>query len=729
VEIAMRAAGLNFIDVMKALGIYPGMDANTLPALGLECAGLLTALGKNVTGFTVGQEVLALAPHSFSTHVIANAHLIMPKPAGLTFDEAAALPVVYLTAYYSLCHLGRMRRGERVLIHSAAGGVGLAAVQLAQHMGAEIFATAGSEEKRVYLRSLGIRHVMDSRSLDYAEQVMAQTDGQGVDLVLNSLAGAAIPKSLAILAPYGRFLEIGKRDIYQNARLGLAPFQKNLSYFAIDLDRITRERPEFLGELFGEVMALLNNGAIKPLPLTIFPVDQSAEAFRYMAQARHTGKIVISLADQNVQILPSRQETAQIKPDATYLITGGLGGLGLAVAGWLAEQGARHLMLVGRSGVGNLSPEGQLILAGLQAAGVEVKIAAADISQADQVAAFLRQITETMPPLRGVIHAAGVLDDGVLIQQTPQRIHTVMAPKAIGAWNLHRLTGGEALDFFVLFSSITATFGSPGQGNYAAANAFLDGLAHHRRSLGLPALSINWGPWSQIGLAAQRQQGGMQGLQGLSALSPAAGLEVFGRLLEINPPQALATGLDTASWCQAHPAAGRSTLFAALLAEAQTASDTETRPSTERGVRASLLAAEPGRPRRTLLESFIQEQVGQVLRLPPARVDLHKPLRTLGMDSLMTIEFRNRLETSLGLTLSATLVWNYPTVAELTPFLAEKAGIPLDAAEPAIPDQAPTSDAAASEAVSSELEQLSDEEVSVLLADELDAIDDLLKDS
>jgi NADP-dependent 3-hydroxy acid dehydrogenase YdfG len=278
-------------------------------------------------------------------------------------------------------------------------------------------------------------------------------------------------------------------------------------------------------------------------------VDRSADAFRFMAQARHIGKIVISLVDQNVQILPSRQETArpgtaQIKPDATYLITGGLGGLGLAVASWLTQQGGRHLMLVGRSGAGNLSPEGQQTLAELQAAGVEVKIAAADISQADQIAAILRQLAESMPPLRGVIHAAGVLDDGVLLQQTPQRIHTVIAPKAIGAWHLHRLTDGEALDFFVMFSSITAPFGSPGQGNYAAANAFLDGLAHHRRGLGLPALSINWGPWGQIGLAAHRQQGGMQGLQGLSAIRTAVGLEIFGRLLEINPPQAQASGLD-----------------------------------------------------------------------------------------------------------------------------------------------------------------------------------------
>jgi NADPH:quinone reductase-like Zn-dependent oxidoreductase/acyl carrier protein len=668
---------------------------------------------------------MAVAFQSLGTHAVTPACLVQPKPANLSFEQAATIPIAFLTAYYALNTLGRIRRGERVLIHAAAGGVGLAAVQLAQLAGAEIFATAGSDEKRAMLHTLGVQHVMDSRSLDFAKEIITQTGGQGVDLALNSLAGAALHKTLSILAPYGRFLEIGKRDIYQNTHLGLEPFQKNLSYFAIDLDRMARERPGLLGDLFAEVADLLQQGAIRPLPMTVFPVEKTADAFHYMAQARHTGKIVIRLTDQNPMIRYVNLPPTRIHPDATYMITGGLGSLGLTVAGWLVEQGARHLVLVGRSGLKNLSPESRQILKGLESLGAHLQIIAADISQEEQVLGLFHQITITMPPLRGVIHAAGVLDDGILLQQNPQRVHSVMAPKANGAWHLHQLT--KDLDFFILFSSVTAPLGSPGQGNYAAANAFLDGLAHYRRSLGLPALSIDWGPWSQIGMAAQRQQGGTQGLGGLSTISPKDGLDILNHLLKFDLPQVLATKLDTTTWVNAHPSAGRSSLFTGLL----TASESISSPVAKLdvgGIRASLLLAEPGRSRRTLLDGFIQEQVAQVLRLSPTRVDIHKPLRTLGMDSLMTIEFRNRLESSLGVTLSATLVWNYPTVAELTSFLAEKIGIPLDTDVPSIHDQGPVLKATISQNVSPE-EQLSSEEISSLLDDELDKINELLKDN
>jgi len=718
IAIEAQAAGLNFIDVMKALGIYPGLDPDIPPTLGLECAGKVVALGEGVDRFTIGQEVLAFAWQSIGTYVIADEHLVMPKPSQLSFEEAATLPVVYLTAFYALQHLGRLQSGERILIHAASGGVGLAAIQLAQYIGAEVFATAGSEEKRDYLRSVGIQHVMDSRSLDFADQVMALTDGKGVDLVLNSLSGKAISKSLSVLAPYGRFIEIGKRDIYQNFHLGLSPFKKNLSYFAIDLDRLARERPEFLGRLFSEVMALIDSKGLHPLPLTSFSISQSSEAFHYMAQAKHIGKIAISLASENVSVLPSQAEVPYIKADATYLISGGFGALGLAVATWLTQQGARHLVLIGRSGSKNLSPEGQTTLANLRANGVKISIGQADVANDAQVNPIMQQINKSMPPLKGIIHTAGVLDDGVLMKQNSQRIHNVMAPKAIGAWNLHRLTENLNLDFFVLFSSVTAPLGSPGQGNYAAANAYLDGLAHYRQSLSLPALSINWGPWSQIGLAARQEQGGLQGLQGLLAINPANGLEIFGHLLATSPPsQVIVTGLDVNGWCEAHPAASHSTLFANLR------SDTPNPPGefATSGIRISLLNTEQGRPRQALLENFIQEQAAQVLRLTSGRVDLHKPLRTLGMDSLMTIEFRNRLESNLGLTLSATLVWNYPTIAELVPFLAEKMEIPISS-ETSLSDSP-----YAAQDISIDIDQLSSEDIETMLDDELNEIDDLLK--
>lgn len=717
VEIEVHAAGLNFIDTLKALGLYPGMDTTKPARVGLECAGVVTAIGSGVENLRPGQEVLAFAPNSFSTHVLADARLVAPKPASLSFEQAATFPIVFLTTYYALCYLGRMRRGERVLVHSAAGGVGLAAIQLARHIGAEVFATAGSDEKRAYLRDLGVEHIMDSRSLDFADQILEATGGQGVDLVLNSLTGEAINKGLSVLAPYGRFLEIGKRDIYQNTRIGLLPFQKNLSYFAVDLDRMARERPELLGELLGELLALVEQDAIQPLPLQVFTAAQAGDAFRAISRATHIGKIVVQMSGQEVDILPARKDDALVNPDASYLISGGFGALGLTMAGWLAEKGARHLALVGRSGENHLSDAARAKLEALRTSGVEVVSFAADLSDTEQAAGVLARIRAEMPALRGVIHAAGVLDDGILTQQTMARIHTTFAPKAAGAWNLHCLTDGLPLDFCIFFSSVTAPFGSPGQSNYAAANAYLDGLAQQRRASGLPALSINWGPWSQIGLAAARQQGGLQSLAGLRLLAPEDGLEVFGRLANFPRAQVVITGLNASEWQAAHPAAAHSSLFSGLADQPD-----ESAQSAGSSIRASVLAAEPGRQRRSILESFVQSQAAAVLRLPPARVDVQKPLRSLGLDSLMGIEFRNRLESNLDVILSATLVWNYPTVSDLVPFLAEKMGIALD--QPQAGASALKTEP--QQPLSPDLEDLSDDDLAAMLDDELKALDDLL---
>ncbi len=708
VEIEVRATGLNFMNVMAALGVLPGYE-NGVGPLGIECVGKVVTVGEDVQGFQVGDEVLAFAQNSLGTHAIANAHLVLPKPPQLNFTEAATMPIVFLTAYYALHHLGRMRQGERVLIHSAAGGVGLAAVQLARRFGAEIFATAGSDEKREYLRSLGVQHVMDSRSLAFAGEIMQATNGQGVDIVLNSLAGEAIARSLETLGPYGRFVEIGKRDIYENSQLGLLPFQKNLSYFAVDLDRMSKERPAFLGGLFREVMELFADGSLTPLPHTVFPVSQVAEAFRHMAQARHIGKVVISLDDSNVKVAPA--EPTLIRADGTYLITGGLGGLGLAVAKWLTERGARHLALMGRSGLSASTAEA---VATLEASGAQVKVLKADVAEKDQVAAALAEVEKNTPPLRGVIHAAGILDDGILLQQDSKRFDSVMAPKVSSAWNLHELTLNSQLDFFVLFSSVAVTLGSPGQGNYAAGNAFLDALAHQRRANGLPALSINWGPWSEIGLAARPDRGGRLALRGVGSISPEQGLKAFERLLKEDAAQIVVMPFNAGQWVELNPAGAP---FFAQLTDSKPGQLANGK-AQENGVRASLLAVEPGRRRWMILETYLREQVAQVLRLAPSRIDPNKPLRALGIDSLMTLELRNRLEAGLGLTLSATLVWNYPTVSALVPFLAGKMEIKLETAEPES-EVEPKEESA--------IDQLSPDEVEKLLAAELDSIDELLR--
>ncbi|MFN6571716.1 SDR family NAD(P)-dependent oxidoreductase [Dendronalium sp. ChiSLP03b] len=672
VEIEVYATGLNFKDVAKAMNLLA--DANlegnfSGRSLGLECAGKITAIGSGVAEFQIGDEVIASAPHSFSTHTITDARLVVRKPAHLSFEEAATIPAVFLTAYYALHYLGRISKGDRVLIHAAAGGVGLAAIQLAQKAGAEIFATAGSPEKREFLQAIGVEHVMDSRSLAFAEQVMECTDGKGVDIVLNSLAGAAIAKSLSVLGAYGRFIEIGKRDIDENSKLGLRPFQNNLSFFAVDLDRLWRERPEFAGSLFGEVMKLFEERTLHPLPHRVFPISQVQSAFRYMAQAKHIGKIIVSLQESDVMVVPATEEKVTFPSDGTYLITGGLGGFSLAVAKWLVENGARHLVLMGRSGVA--SPAAQSAIATLAAAGAKVVVAKADVSQADQVANVLTDIKQSMPPLRGIFHAALVLDDAVLLQLNPERFFKVTSPKIIGAWNLHAQTLNAPLDCFVLFSSVAATIGNPGQGNYVAASAFLDALAHHRHTLQLPALTVNWGVIADVGYVAQNPQIGehFQRL-GLKPLQSQQALKILGELLRTEAVQTAVAPVDWQQWHQAYPA-GTSPRFSYLTSKAAVSQAASNSNSEVDSLYNTLLAVEPAE-RQQLLESRLLEQVARVLGTSAAKLDNSKPLTSLGLDSLMAVELSNRIKNEMDAKVPAMKLMQGLSISQLTTELIEQ---------------------------------------------------------
>ena len=459
VEIEVRAAGLNFKDLMVALGNLPPAaleGGHTGRALGIECAGTITALGEGVTGLALGEPVIACGPGTLATHTLVDARFVFPKPDHLTFEEGSTILCAFSTACYALYELARLRPGERILIHAAAGGVGLAAIQVARQLGAEIYATAGSKEKRDFLHTLGVRHVSDSRSLAFAEDIRAWTGGAGVDVVLNSLGGDALAVGVGLLAPYGRFVEIGKLDIYANNRLGLRAFRNNLSFFAVDIDRLLVERADFAGSLSHKILEQFQDRRLFPLPHRVFPSARLADAFRYMAKAKHIGKIVVSLQDAEIsRRQPARaKEPIAIRPDATYLVAGGLGGLGLAVARWLADAGARHLFLFGRSGAS--SEEARTTLATLRQEGVEVRVAQADVTSENDVRTVLDEVSHSMPPIHGIIHVAMVLDDAPLAEMSNFRMRQSLAPKVQGAWNLHRLTKEMPLDFFILFSSMSA---------------------------------------------------------------------------------------------------------------------------------------------------------------------------------------------------------------------------------------------------------------------------------
>jgi myxalamid-type polyketide synthase MxaB len=691
VEIRILATGLNFRDVLNALGMYRGDPG----PLGNECIGEVVALGKNVAGLRVGEVVFALAADSFAAYVTTDANFVIRKPANLTIAEAATIPVTFLTASYALNHLAKMSAGNRVLIHAAAGGVGLAAVQLAQKAGAEIFATAGSEQKREYLKSLGVQHVMNSRTLDFADEVMRLTNGKGVDIVLNSLAGDFIEKSLAILRPNGKFLEIGKTGIWGAAKV--KDLKPEAHYHVIYLGQTIQEDPALISTLFHDLIAAFANGALKPLPYKEFPLHKAADAYRYMAQAKHIGKVVVQGASgkgqeeereakseerraKNVQreaksekrstLHASRSTSYALRSDATYLITGGLGALGLHAAKWLVEKGARHVVLVGRKAP---SPSTEEIINALKKIGATIVVVQGDISEKRDVEEILQNIAQTLPPLRGIIHAAGGLDDGILLQQDWSRFAKVMAPKIDGAWLLHQLTKDLQLDFFVMFSSIASMFGATGQGNYAAANAFMDALAHFRRSRGLAAMSINWGAWADGGMVTDLGARGEQRMNksGFNLIAPEQGMKLMEELLSSRYAQAAVVPVNWSKFLQQFENSETPALFSEIAKATPSPRQVKKTPAQSASILQELERVLPSE-RLDLLTAHVREQVIKVLGLDASQSpEPNRGLTDLGMDSLMAVELSNRLQGSLRRSLPSTLAFEYPTIAALTNYIAK----------------------------------------------------------
>lgn len=646
VEVEMAAAGLNFKDVMLALGMLPPLPDGTVP-LGLEGAGRVTAVGPQVSRVQVGDEVLVGGDNCFSRYVITAEHLVGLKPKALSMAEAASLLVAFGTSHYALNRLGQIRSGERVLIHTASGAVGQAAVQLARLAGAEIYATAGTPEKRAFLREqMKVAHVFDSRTLSFASEIMTLTNGEGIDIVLNTLSGAGIAKSLALLRPHGRFLELGKRDIVANNPLRLGALEKNIAYFVIDFNQMMRDRPQLVGELIdNEILSLFANGRLQPIVSHTFPITEAADAFQLMAQAKHIGKVVLSLADLDVPIVPAGTPEMEILPDATYLITGGMGGIGRTVAEYLVRCGARHLVLTSRRDRAALPPDKASFLAALDAAGVEVVVAQSDVAEAHDVIALMADMRANMPPLRGIIHSAGVVEDGLLLGLQPPQLQRVLAPKVRGAWYLHQYSQEAPLDFFVLFSSLAALLGPQGQANYAAGNAFMDALAHYRRAHGLPALSINWGAWAEVGMAARQNLATQHAAGGVQAMSPPEAIAALAQLWTQPLAQVTIADIDWLHMRQAIPDTVYVPFITDLLAEegAITAEKTAVSDFVQQ-----VLQAAPVNERASLLEAHLQQLAASVFHLEPSRLNRRVPFTDLGIDSIMAMELKTKIEKSVG---------------------------------------------------------------------------------
>lgn len=645
IEIEVKATGLNFRDLMVSLNLYP----DDCQFLGLECSGIVTKIGKKVRNFKIGDEVIAISSHSFSKYLTVNSLLGIPKPKCLSFEQATTIPVTFLTAYYTLSHLANLQPGEKILIHSAAGGVGLAAIQIAQEIGAEIFATA-SPTKWELLKSLGVNNIMNSRSLDFATEIISATQGKGVDVVLNSLSGEFIAKSISVLNHQGRFIEIGKQGIW--SRSDVAKIKPSINYFIVDLWQITQDKPALIQKMLSKLLRKFTTGKLKPLPYTLFTRDKTLDAFRYMQQGKHQGKIIITPSTSH------NSETPPVFPitfNGTYLITGGLGAIGLQVAAWLANQGIKHLVLLGRN---NIKPELQDNLKKLQDS-THATLIKADVADTDQLAQALSQIKSPLPPLKGVVHCAGVLDDRLICQQDWGSFTKVLASKVQGAWNLHHLTQKYDLESFILFSSASSLLGAAGQSNYCAANTFLDTLAHGRRNQGLPAISINWGAWQNTGLASKTQTMASLKQKGIGTINPKQGIEILEQLLLHSPVQIGVIPIDWHVWSKNN----NPTSFYHNLIPNQPLSKTIT------DFQQQLITAQTSQ-RKSILIKQISHHVASILGIKDIKtIDLNSGFSELGIDSLGSVELRNKIQSSYDLKLSPTIIFDYSNIKVMSDYL------------------------------------------------------------
>ncbi|MCI0598547.1 MAG: SDR family NAD(P)-dependent oxidoreductase [Beijerinckiaceae bacterium] len=650
VEIAVTASGLNFRDVMWGLSVLPDEmleDGLAGPALGLECAGHVAAAGENAGDLRPGDAVVGIAGGAFATHVTVDSRTVAKLPEGLPLEAAVTIPVAFLTAYYALITCARLKPGEWVLIHGGAGGVGLAALQIARWRGARVIATASSIEKRDLVAALGAEHVFDARAHAFVDDVR-RVAGNGVAVVLNSLSGEAMELTMGLLQPFGRFIELGKRDFLANTHIGLRPFRNNLTYFGVDLDQLMLMQPDVSRQLFKEVLDLVEAGEFSPLPYRCFRASEFVDAMRLMQQSGHVGKIVITPPAAGEVATAPRGEFRPA-PDKTHLITGGCGGFGLAAARWLAGRGARHLVLAGRRGAS--SSEAQEALAELTASGVRVYAEALDVADTDAVERLIKKIEREMPPLAGVIHAAMVLDDALIANLDAERLKKVLAPKVTGAENLDRFTRELPLDYFVLFSSATTAIGNPGQGNYVAANGFLEGLARQRRAAGLPALAVAWGGIEDVGLLARNRpvKDMLTTRAGVKTMAARDALNLLAEALarpSMQPDEAVIIISDM-NWstASAHLPLLQSPTYGALLRTKEAAAS---EPRAKLDVRALAAALSPEEARKQVIDAIVEE-IAHILRLPRETVNKGKPLSDIGVDSLMAVELAAALEDRLKL--------------------------------------------------------------------------------
>ncbi|WP_326645235.1 SDR family NAD(P)-dependent oxidoreductase [Streptosporangium sp. NBC_01755] len=636
VTVEVRAAGVNYRNVLRALGRLPDEAAggpNHESLYGFDCAGVVTEVGADVRDLRPGDRVFAGVPNALASLVVVDRRCVSRIPDGMDYTAAATLPVAFLTVRLALADRTMLSQGEVVLLHGATGGVGLAALQHARLVGAKVIATAGTADKRDLLRALGVEHVLDSRGLGFAGEVMAITGGRGVDVVLNSLAGEGLVRGLELLRPRGRFVELGKQDFHAGTRLAMSALSGNINFLSVDLMQVLQQLPEVTQSSLNEVAELVEAGAYQPLPYRAFPADRVAESFDLMKQSRHIGKIVLTFEPAAPAVGARR---AGLDPEAVYLVSGGLGGFGARTAQWLAEQGAGRLALIGRRGLDG--PEARKTVRSLEQRGVTVTAHAVDVSDMQAMRTLVAEIDATGHRLGGVVHCAMVLDDAPLTELTRQRLRAVLAPKLSGALVLDRLTRERSLDLFVVYSSVTAAVGNIGQAGYAAGNLFGEALVRARRARGQAGLAVAWGSVGDVGYLARNAEAEAVMARWTRPVEPGRGLDVMGSLMELDTDVALVGAVD---WEDAR--ALLPTLDAPRFSPVRSAV-LAGRPEDLREQIMNAASAEA----ETLVTDTVTRLLAEVLQAAPQDVAASRPLNELGIDSLMRAELQGAIWRSLG---------------------------------------------------------------------------------
>ncbi|CAN7214500.1 SDR family NAD(P)-dependent oxidoreductase [Pararhizobium sp. LjRoot238] len=675
VVVEVAATGLNFRDVMWAMGLLPEEaleDGFAGATIGMELSGHVVAIGSGVTDLSVGDAVMAIAPAAFSTHAVVSRSGVAKLPETVSPVAAATVPVAFLTAYYAMMELGRIRAGETILIHGAAGGVGLAALQVAKLAGAKVIATAGTREKRRFLKMLGADHVFDSRSLAFVNDIRGVTGGEGVDLVLNSLFSEAMEQSLSLVKPFGRFLELGKRDYYADSKIGLRPFRRNISYFGIDADQLLVNAPDLTKRIFTEIGALFEEGKLVPLPYRAFGFDEIGNAFRLMQNAGHIGKIVVLppvAGRDDVANRPARRMS--VDGHGVHLVVGGIGGFGLAAANWLVNKGARNIALATRRGVADI--ETLETIKRWENKGVSTTVHACDVTDevaADKLLKALRQIG----PLKSIVHAAMVLDDALINNLNRERNRPVIDVKAKGAAVLDKLTRSDTLEHFIMFSSATTLVGNPGQANYVAANGYLEGLARARRIEGLPGLAIGFGAIADKGYLAQNTDVNdlLSKRIGKTALKAQAALDQVENYIRSDPGtvDAAVAMISELDWAAARnlPVV-RNTLFEVILRTADqhsAGSDGQTMDLV------AMIEGKSPQEAEDILYDLVAGEIAAILRVSKDTISRAKVLKEIGLDSLMAVELGISFQQNTGFDMPLSGVADNTTVGDVARKLYDK---------------------------------------------------------